>query len=163
MGGWSLPVPVFLWIIETVPSGSHILELGAGKGTEVLSREYQVTSIENDPRFASSPSVILADITPTPAATSRGQGGWYERETLEANLPKDYDLLIVDAPMRKIGRSGILDHLDLFRSDRTTIIDDVNRPAEKEICEVFAKLLGVEPTILSCDRFPYRQTAILET
>ena len=162
MGGWSLPVPAFEWIFSTIPAGSKILEFGAGKGSEILSTIFNVVSIENDPRFVNSSSVIHAEIKPTPAATERGQAGWFDRDALVGKLPEDYDLLIVDAPTRKIGRSGILDNFDLLRADRPAVVDDVNRPAEKEIADALQDHLNARKTILTCDVFPYRQTAILE-
>ena len=161
MGGWSLPVSVFEWIFSNLSPGSKILELGSGKGSEVLRQEFEVISIENDERFVNDPSVHLVEIVPTPASTSRGQGGWFKRETLQKIIPEDYDLLIIDAPMRKIGRSGILDNLDLFRSDRPMIVDDINRYHEYEVAKSFSEILGCEMEILNCDVFKYRKSALL--
>lgn len=168
MGGWSLPIPVFEWVFKNIPEGGTILELGAGMGTQVFASKYEVLSVENDPRFGSLPlpfgvqNMVYAKIAPTPASTKRNQLGWYERETLLGKLPVEYDLLVVDGPNRKVGRSGILDNMDLFQCKATVIIDDVNRPAEMEIADAFSALLGTPKQILTCDVFPYRKTAIIE-
>lgn len=49
--GWGLCPETFLEIQRILPKGSTILELGSGSGTEVLSREYSMISIEDDPKF----------------------------------------------------------------------------------------------------------------
>ena len=49
--GWGLCPETFLEIQRILPNGSTILELGSGSGTEVLSREYSMISIEDDPNF----------------------------------------------------------------------------------------------------------------
>lgn len=157
-----MPVPAFEWIFKTLPAGAKILEFGAGKGSEILARTFQVVSIESDRRFVKSTNVIFAEIKPTQAANERSQVGWFDRDALVGKLPDDYDLLIVDAPTRKIGRSGILDNFDLLRADRPAVVDDVNRPAEKEIAEALQDHLNARQTILTCDVFKYRKTAILE-
>ena len=38
-------------------------------------------------------------------------------KVIEQNLPAKIDIIIVDGPPEKYGRSGILNNLDLFRND----------------------------------------------
>ena len=70
--------------------------------------------------------------------------GWYDPEVLINELPEDYDLLVIDGPHGHTGRSGILNHLDFFRPDRLTIVDDVHRDAEAKLARELSERWGMK-------------------
>ena len=75
------------------PKNSTILELGSGTGTIELVKHYTVYSIEHQKQWvgeASRSNYIYA-----PLKTYGGVFNWYDNHYLN-NLPKDYDLLLID-------------------------------------------------------------------
>jgi hypothetical protein len=67
--------------------------------------------------------------------------GWYDREWL-GNLPKDYSLLIFDGPRGDIGRTKVLENLDLFNLKIPIIIDDTHREVELRIANKLIEITG---------------------
>ena len=51
LGGWAISQEVVNVISNLIQPGSIILELGSGTGTGLLSENYQMISIENNPEF----------------------------------------------------------------------------------------------------------------
>ena len=134
-GGAGITEPLFQWIRQHLPDGKHILELGSGDvSTQYLSQHYRVTSVEDKPEFLNRyPSryiyAVLVD-------------GWYDVPVLEAQLPKNYDLLLVDGPVGSGPRAGFLKHLRLFRTNVPIVIDDTWRDVEREMAAQLAKITG---------------------
>ena len=127
---WMLPSSVFEWIEENIPFGSTILEFGSGEGTKRLSVNYDIYSVEHNPEwlgFAKSKYIYapihLSDKFP-------GEIGWYEINRIKENLPSKIELMIIDGPNGKIGRSGLLEHTGIFSWDFPVIIDDLHRENE---------------------------------
>ena len=58
--------------------------------------------------------------------------GWYDPDELLPQLPNknDYDLILIDGPGGWLGRSGFLKYLDVFNTDVSIIIDDIQRDQE---------------------------------
>ena len=69
--------------------------------------------------------------------------GWYDPEWLK-NLPKEYALLLIDGPPGHIGRTPILNHLDLFNLEIVIVVDDSNRDVEKELAKSVMDIVGRE-------------------
>lgn len=119
------------WIKNNVPKGSTIVELGSGKGsTQSLCVDYNLYSIEHDKKWLNKykSNYIYAPI----------KDEFYDIEVLKRELPKEYDLILVDGPPRKIdgkkiGRKGFGEHLDLFNTDCFIIFDDSDRGREKNL------------------------------
>jgi len=110
--------------------GSRVLEIGAGTGTEALSKLYEVTSIEHDPVWFN----LYPDVNYIHAPLVDFEDGyfvtntmWYDREALQ-NLPMldKFDAIIIDGPPGNVGRGGFLKNIDLFKSD-LYIFDDTHR------------------------------------
>jgi hypothetical protein len=139
---WMLPEPAFEWIYKNLDTGSCILELGSGFGTEILSKKYKMTSIEQDEDwlYKFETNYIYAPV----------EDGFYKIENL-SNLPKYYDLLIIDGPTKSSGgRMGFIEHLDLFFLDCPILIDDVHREEEMEILIKLSNLLKRNYKIFEC-------------
>lgn len=140
LDNWSMSIEGFQWILDNIPKNSTILEIGAGKGTIELNRFYKVTSVEDNKQWVGSVEgvkYIHAPLDPQ----------WYKIKNLKNNLPKKYDLLIIDGPQGSPNRTPILDNLNLFYLDCPILIDDVHAKASLHIAEVLAKKLNRELTI----------------
>ena len=48
LGDWAIGPNLFDWIVENIPHGSSILELGSGAGTHELGKIYDVHCIEDN-------------------------------------------------------------------------------------------------------------------
>jgi hypothetical protein len=134
-GGSGIEKPLHDWVVRHLPPGRTILELGSGQGsTKHLSRFYQMVSVEDKTQFLGlyDSHYIHAPIV----------GGWYSLEALQAQLPRQYDLLLVDGPTGEGNRWGFLHHLDLFRTDVPIIFDDTWRQAERDLSQQVAQVTG---------------------
>jgi hypothetical protein len=152
---FALGRPVIDWIVANFPEGTGILELGSGAGSAHLARHFCVRSVEHDVRYLSLDPYVRYIHAPI-------VDGWYDPERLAAGIREfDYALLIVDGPPGTIGRSKILDHLDLFElSHVDVIVDDVQRDAEIELAWKLSTRLGRRCTLHPSDRG--RRFALLE-
>lgn len=134
-GGAGITEPLFNWIRTHLPGGKHILELGSGDvSTWYLSEHYRMTSVEDQVQYLHKhPShYIHAPLV----------DGWFDVAVLEAQLPKDYDLILVDGPVGSGPRAGFLKNLRLFRTDVPIVIDDTWRDVERDMAAQLAKLTG---------------------
>lgn len=133
LGGFAIGYNLFNWVIENIPHGARILELGSGTGTHELGKIYDTHCIENDSKWVNKFDNLTYYYSPI-------KNGWYDRKFLN-DLPKDYSLLIFDAPRGDIGRTKVLENLDLFNLEVPIIVDDTHREVEKNIAEqLMAKL-----------------------
>ena len=134
LGGFAIGVNLFNWIAKNIPQGSTILELGSGTGTHELGKIYNVHCIEDNSEWVNKFDNLTYHYTPI-------KNGWYDRTSLN-NLPKEYSLLIFDGPRGIIGRTKVLENLDLFNLEVPIIIDDTHREVEKNIAEQLITKLG---------------------
>lgn len=135
LGDWAIGHNLYQWIVDNVESGSTVLELGSGSGTHELGKIYNVHCVEHDEKWVNKFDNLTYYYAPI-------KDGWYDKDELN-DLPKDYSLLILDGPPGKIGRTKVLENLDLFKTDIPIIVDDTHRNVEKDlgnkICEKFNK------------------------
>ena len=131
-GGWSISKSLFDFINRLLEPGSRIIETGSGWGTGELAKSFEMYSIEHDSHFLNihNSNYIYADIIDDFDDNFPNETGWYNLDIIKKELPKDYDLILVDGPPGTIGRSGFYKHLDMFRSNVPIIIDDVDRKDE---------------------------------
>ena len=129
-----LPPEAFVWIDENVKQGGCILEFGSGNGSQRLAQGYNVWSIEHDKEWLGIASVnyLHCRIVDNPVSTSVGEMGWYDPSTFSV-LPSEVDLIVVDGPPGDIGRSGLLNYLDILPKARIMLVDDVDREAEANL------------------------------
>ena len=143
-GGWAISKQLFDWLLNSLPEKSTILELGSGSGTQQLAKHFRMVSVEHDPDFVGlhDSTYIYAPIV----------DGWYDAAIIGTTLSRlsvRHDLLLVDGPPKKIGRSGILQHLDLFDLTKPIVLDDVDRAPEKNLLEILAERVGRKYKIFS--------------
>ena len=118
------------WIIENIPVGETILELGSGEGTKKLA-DYDMYSIEDNYKFvgvADNTNYIYAPI----------KNGWYDRDCMRFIMNLNPHVFIVDGPAGKIGRKGLLKNMDIIRyfysiDLKFIICDDVNRKKDLDL------------------------------
>ena len=140
-GGWSIPKELYDTLVEILPTGKTILELGSGEGTAELLKRWNVVSIEDDLKYVdkayTSPNGythtwIYAPIKrhkPHPDKPSYSVE-WYSKRNVEYGLERldnHYDLILVDGPNGKYGRKGFEVYYNdgMFKKDVPIIIDDL--------------------------------------
>jgi len=134
-GGSGIVEELYEWIKRNIPFGSTIIEFGAGDiSTRALSEHWDLHSVEDNPAWISkwNATYIYAPI----------KNGWYDIDIVKANLPLSYALVIVDGPSGAGNRGGILDHLDILRTDVPIIVDDTWREQEYYLAAIMAKRMG---------------------
>lgn len=137
---WNLPPQVIVWLVNNLPEGSAILELGSGKSSRELSRCFKLVSIEEDVHVEQLAQVeyIFAPIS----------NCYYAPDAVMTALSgRRYDAVIVDGPKAYLpGRSsirlGFLNYVEHIHKDSLIVIDDVQRLAE--LC-LFLRLLWRRP------------------
>lgn len=138
---WSISKELFDFIRLILPEGKTILELGSGWATGQFAKFYTVYSVEHDHKwlYKYNYNYIYAPI----------KNNWYDPQILEKELPKEYDLILVDGPPGWIGRSGFYNYLHLFNTDAIIIFDDVNRKVEYNLMVNVANKLDREFSIFT--------------
>lgn len=164
-GGWAIQESCYNFIKDTLPWGSTILELGSGVGTMHLAKHYKMYSIENykewvdkyESTYIHAPIKYYDDEWTTPDLPGEGmdrQKGWFDPEIVAANLPEEYDAILIDGPNGMFGRGGFLKHLELFNTDVLLIFDDINRESEMELMKAVSEKIG-RPYICLDDKTGY--------
>ena len=104
-------------------------------GTIELSKFYNVHTVEHDEKWLNKTDKVKYIFAPL-------VDEWYDVEILKKELPKQYDLLIIDGPIHE-KRLNILHNLTLFDFTGIIIIDDTNREGDYtmslKISEVYNK------------------------
>ncbi|MED5350599.1 MAG: DUF6395 domain-containing protein [Candidatus Thermoplasmatota archaeon] len=147
LGGWAITEQVYGLIRYMLPSESTIVEFGSGEGTILLTRNYDVYSIEHDEEFlgiAPMSTYIHAPIREYDGIMGKG---WYDADIIQDSLPPDYDLILVDGPPGSIGRDGIIQNLDLLDLSKIILVDDVNRSVERNLAIEIADRVGSIPIV----------------
>lgn len=145
---WSINRDLAEFLFASLPQGSTILELGSGKGTEILSSMYNMYSIEENANFIGKYKSIYfyAPI----------KDGWYDTDVIRKEIADlEYDAILIDGPAYG-ERSGFYDWLHLFKTDRMMIFDDIDRPADLQVLKDVAKEVNREYITL-----PDGQTGII--
>lgn len=142
LNNFAISQEMFQWIRENLEDGSTILEFGSGTGTVELTKYYTVYSVEQNLSWvnhAPDSNYIYAPIV----------NGWYNSEIVFGNIPKQYDLLLVDGPAGTGNREGIGHYWDRFDLDIPILMDDTHRIREltfaQQTAEVLNKTLEIIP------------------
>ena len=142
---WSICDGVIEAVRNLVDENSTILELGSGIGSKRLAEICTVYSVEHDKRFLDIHESVnyihapLIDIEPLP---DFNEIEWYDGEIIRENLPEKIDLILVDGPPEKYGRSGLLYYLDMFNHSCIWIVDDVLRERDQKLANYISLKFG---------------------
>ena len=137
LNDWAISEEMYAWIKQEIPEGKTILEFGSGTGTIELTKHYKVFSVEQDSRWvglAPNSNYIHAPL----------KGDWYDSDIVFSNIPKNYDLIIVDGPMGQNLRPGINQYWNKFNTDVPLLFDDTHRKKDRDHAIHVANLLGKE-------------------
>ena len=126
---------------------STILELGSGFGSYKLAEICQTYCVEHDERFLNifdGINYIFAPLTDTNQLEGFDDNQWYNHVILKERLPASADLIIIDGPPESIGRSGLLNHLELFDKKANWIVDDTLRLND----QLLANYISIELSLI---------------
>lgn len=141
LDGWAIPREAFKWIIENIPKGSTILELGSGNGTKELVKYYNVISVEENEKWVGvvpESNYIYSPLKEYPFVNNHSCC-WYDDDKLN-HLPKEYDLLIIDGPVGN-NRGNFIHFTDKFKKDIPYLIDDTQREGDRKMALSLTKQL----------------------
>ena len=151
---WSITKECFDKIVEVLPFGKTILEIGSGKSTGILSKFYKMISLESNRdwmnKFESEYHYI-----PLQKMNSAvfGETTWLDVDALTSSIQhKNYDMLLVDAGGDRV---GILDHIQLFKTDIPIIFDDTMNDGYLKCAELVASKLNRTCVTYTCKRNKY--------
>lgn len=137
---WAISEQLYFTILDILPVGSTILELGSGTGTRELCKYYKVISIEHNPDWLnkSGAEYIYAPLI---------DDYWYNPAIIARALEnRSYDLLLIDGPPQ-FRRAGVVDNFDLFKQNIPIIFDDVSRNEDAYAMNRLAEKLDKKPKI----------------
>ena len=120
---WSITKECFAKIIEILPFGSTIMEIGSGHSTRLLSKFYNMISLESSEQWMNKydSHYIYAPIVEM-ESVKFGKTKWIDRNVIEEQIKDlNYDLLLVDAGGDRV---GIYDNMDMFKTNIPIIFDD---------------------------------------
>ena len=141
LNGWAISEEILIWLINNIKPNSTILELGSGTGTIELCKFFNVYTIEHDEKWlnkAENANYIYAPIQKYKYKSRKYN--WYDRDILVEQMPKDYEVIIIDGPPgKKIGRMGFYYNIQIFDTTKIIIVDDTNRDKDKHLSNFIAK------------------------
>ena len=132
---WALGRQAHKFLRDHVQAGSVVVELGSGSGTAKLAERFSVVTVEHDPQYVGRVGGVVYIHAPI-------VNGWYNVDDLRQQLPPKYAALIIDGPPGDIGRSGILQHLDLFDWSVPVLVDDCQRPVDFALARQLERVTG---------------------
>jgi hypothetical protein len=160
-GKVSISKNCFELIRNILPEGKTILEFGSGFGTSQLGNHYKMYSVENQPEwfnrymnvstYINCRSKMYDDVYTAPDIP--GNKGWYHPDDLFSNLPKHYDLILIDGPGGpNWGRGGFYKHIEKFNTNVPMVFDDINREAEMLLLKKISEYVDKPFDILESDK-----------
>lgn len=161
IGSVSISIECINFIKSILPIRSTILELGSGLGTVELSKWFKMYSVENQfewmNKFPDCTTYIPCrtltyDDTFTAPKIVGTQTAWYHPDDLFENLPKSYDLILIDGPGGRYGRGGFFKYLEKFNTNVPILFDDINRKADLDLMIKVSQQLNKPYTILESDK-----------
>lgn len=160
--GWRISDNAINYIKNNLKENSSILEFGSGYGTEILSKNFNMISIENDPewigrfnsRYISCPIIkYTKEIFPYSwNIFEEKDHTWYDPKVLKEVFDKEkinYDFIIVDGP--KGWRLGMLDYLDVFDLDKPILFDDIHDERHFKLMQEVSLRVGKDFIVYTVD------------
>lgn len=140
LNGYAISQEMYQWLVTNLPKGKTILELGSGNGTKELTKHWKVFSIEQSEEWlnvAKDSTYIHAPLIKYPQLPYE----WYDIEIIKKEMPKEYDLILVDAPSGR-GRFGFIEFSNLFNLDVPILVDDTHREEERRVATMIGAKLN---------------------
>jgi hypothetical protein len=152
-GDASLTEEAFNYIINRLPDGKTLLELGSGRVTELFLQHYKVYSVEHDLMWVDTTesNYIYAPLV---------DNAWYDADVLAESLPTEYDFLLVDGPPSPTRRANFIKHMHLFRSDVAWFFDDLQREQDAKTFETIREMTGRSAEVF---QFGVKRCGVLES
>jgi hypothetical protein len=147
-GGWAIDVECYLKILEILPKGKTILELGSGHTTDKLAERYKMHSIEHNEKWVDRYNSKYIHAPIEEETSEQPPINWYSVSAIKKSLPKHYDLILIDGPVGKLTKNGMTRdgfrrNKHLFNLEDTIIVfDDVQRAGEMNSMLALSKELG---------------------
>ncbi len=140
-------------IIELIPEGSVVIEIGSGKGTAALAEHFEVWAIEHDPKYVGMSEkvhYIYAPLVWTDKTPKKfpGLNEWYDTKIIRAQLPPKHAAIIVDGPPSSKRRGGFYVNYAMFDPTAVVFIDDVGRHHEINMLRWFTRDLNIPEVTL---------------
>jgi hypothetical protein len=143
-GGSGITLETFGLICALLPGRATVLELGGGlASTRYLSERYKVYTVEDSEQWLKRCPEANYIYAPLDHTTN-----WYYLAALERELPKEYDLILVDGPTGSDNRIGFLNNFGMFRHDVPIVVDDTDRVIECKMLFSLAEKLGRTPNLV---------------
>ena len=144
-GWYQMSEVMFRHILDVLPKGKTVLEIGSGWCSSQLAKHYKTYSVEHDSKFLNKYDDVHYVFAPLDPNT-----GWYDPETLYEEMPDKYDLIIVDGPSggmvinnsgAQSSRMGFVNNHKLFNTDLPIFWDDTHFiPAYNAFVDLAMKL-----------------------
>jgi len=134
-------------MLEVIPAGATVLEIGTGFSTIELAEVFEVISIEDNPRWhrgvsrlIHAPLIKLEHIRNSTHSRFRDFDAWYDPEILERELEGvAYDAILIDGPAGSKRRPGFYHYRSLFNLKVPIFIDDVHRSNDLRMAVLLAR------------------------
>lgn len=146
---WSITKECFGKIIEILPFGSTIMEIGSGHSTRLLSKFYTMISLESSEQWMNkyNSHYIYAPIVEMESAEF-GKTKWIDRNVIEEQIKDlNYDLLLIDSGGDRV---GIYDNLDMFKTNVPIIFDDTMCDSYIKCATLTAQKLNKSIETITC-------------
>ena len=149
---WSIGKETFRKITEILPVGSTILEFGSGAGTGILSKFYNMKSIESDIEWLNKYKSTYFYVPLTPCVNKYPEFPedpyWHHENVMQSVVPTigHYDCILIDGP--KGFRGGLYYNRHLFNFKNSVVIfDDVHDIHHYRLMDLIAKDVNRKYTI----------------
>jgi len=179
--GWTLAPDALRFVTAIIQTfrPRHILELGSGLSTRVLSRtagplspKCVITSVDHDPQYnwdtggAAEPDGAKVKFQLAPLVVREFGGkllGAYLMQSTKMATKRPVDLVIIDGPPVNLGgREGTLYQImDYARPGTIVLLDDSKRPEEKAAIKAWQDNLGDAVTIEQLKNFGKGMAAVI--
>lgn len=151
---WSITKECFDNIIDVLPFGKTILEIGSGHSTRLLSEFYNMSSIERNQQWMNK---YKSDYKYIPLKEMHsevfGFTNWLDINILKEILQHiHYDLLIVDAGGDRV---DIYDNIQLFNTNIPIIFDDTMNEHYLKCATLTSQKINKNIQTITCARNKY--------
>lgn len=136
---------------QLIPSGAKILELGSSAKTNTLAKKYTMFSIEHNPNLIGKYNTTYIHAT----LKKYENYSWYDTELIQEELPAEYDLILINGPLKNISNNGFLFNINLFNTNVPIVIDNVHFKSRLTLLKNISNTLGRSYTVNKC-RGPIR-------